>query len=51
MELVNNVLKDCIKNYLVVYFDDILIFIQSLKNHLEYIRKVVLLLIFFFLQM
>jgi len=40
----NHVLRDCIGKYLVVYFDDILVYSQSLESHLSYLREVLLVL-------
>jgi len=41
MRLMNNVLRDSIGKY-VVYFDDILIYSQSLESHLSHLREVLL---------
>ena len=44
MMLMNHVLRDCIGKYVVVYFDDILIYSQSLESHLSHLREVLLVL-------
>jgi len=44
MRLMNHVLRDCIGKYVVVYFDDILVYSQSLESHLSHLRKVLLVL-------
>ena len=40
MRLMNHVLSDCIGKYVLVYFDDILVYSQSLKSHLSHLREV-----------
>ena len=42
MRLMNHVLRDCIGKYVVVYFDDILVYSQSLEDHLRHLREVIL---------
>jgi len=44
MRLMNHVLRDCIGKYVVVYFDDILVYSQSLESHLSHLREVLLVL-------
>ena len=44
MRLMNHVLRDCIGKYVVVYFDDILVYSQSLDDHLKHLREVFLVL-------
>ena len=44
LRLMNHVLRDCIGKYVVVYFDDILVFSQSLDDHLRHLREVFLVL-------
>jgi len=44
MRLMNHVLRDCRGKYVVVYFDDILIYSQSLDDHLRHLREVLLVL-------
>jgi len=39
MRLMNHVLRDCIGKYVVVYFDDNLVYSQSLEDHLRHLRK------------
>ena len=40
MHLMNHVLKSFISVFMVVYFDDILIYSQSLEEHMEHIQEV-----------
>jgi len=40
MRLMNHVFRDCIGKYVVVYFDDILVYNQSLESHLSHLREV-----------
>jgi len=40
----NHVLRDCIGKYIVVYFDDILVYSKSLESHLSHLREVLLVL-------
>ena len=42
MRLMNHVLRDCIGKYVVVYFDDILVYSQSLDDHLRHLRDCLL---------
>ena len=44
MSLMNHVLRDCIGKYVVVYFDDILVYSQSLYSHRSHLREVLLVL-------
>jgi len=44
MRLMNHVLRDCIGKYIVVYFDDILVYSQSLESYLSQLRVVLLVL-------
>nr|KYP67724.1 Retrovirus-related Pol polyprotein from transposon 17.6 [Cajanus cajan] len=40
MRLMNHVLRDCIGRFVVVYFDDILVYRSSLSDHIGYLRQV-----------
>jgi len=44
MRLMNHVLRDCIGKFVVVYFDDILVYNTSVKSHIHHLRKVLLVL-------
>jgi len=44
IRLINHVLRDCIGKYVVIYFDGILVYSQSLESHLSHHRKVLLVL-------
>jgi len=44
MRLMNHVFRDCIGKYVVVYFDGILVYSQSLYSHLSHLREVLLVL-------
>ena len=39
MRLMNQVLRDCIGNFVVVYFDDILVFNKSLNDHVGHLSN------------
>jgi len=44
MCLMNHVLRDCIGKFVVVYFDDILVYSTSLSGHIDHLRVVLSLL-------
>jgi hypothetical protein len=44
MRLMNQVLKPFTSNFVIVYFDDILIYSQSESDHFEHLRKVLMVL-------
>ena len=44
MRLMNHVLRSCIGKYVVVYFDDILVYSNSLESHLVHLRELLLVL-------
>ena len=39
MRFMNHILKPCIRNCVMMYFDDIMIYSKSLEEHLEDLRQ------------
>nr|KYP63545.1 Retrovirus-related Pol polyprotein from transposon opus [Cajanus cajan] len=44
MRLMNHILRDCIGKFIVVYFDDILVYSKTLGEHLGHLRQVLIIL-------
>jgi len=44
MRLMNHVLRDYIGKFVVVYFDDILVYSTSVESHIHYLREVLIVL-------
>jgi len=44
MRLMNHVLRDCIGKFVVVYFDDILVYSTSVDSHIHHLREVLIVL-------
>jgi len=44
MRLMNHVLRDCIEKFVVVCFDDILVYNTSVESHIHHLREVLLVL-------
>jgi len=44
MRLMNHVLRDCIGKFVVVYFNDILVYSTSVESHIHHLREVLLVL-------
>ena len=38
--LINNIMRDYLDNFIVTYLDNILVFSQNLKEHIQHVRKV-----------
>ena len=39
-ELMNNVLRKYLNNFVIIYFDDILIYSNNEKNHEKHVKKI-----------
>ena len=39
-QLMNDVLRDYLKKFCLIYLDDIIIYFKSIKDHKRYVRKV-----------
>ncbi len=39
-KLMNNILRDYLKKFCLMYLNNIIIYLKSLKDHKQYIRKV-----------
>jgi len=44
MRLMNHVLRNYIRTFVVVYFDDILVYSHSLVSHIQHLREALLVL-------
>jgi len=44
MRLMNHAFRDCIDKYVIVYFNDILVYSKNLEDHLSHLREVFLVL-------
>jgi len=44
LRLMNHVLRDCIEKFVVVYFDDILVYSTSVESHIHHLREVLIVL-------
>ena len=44
VRLMNHVLRDCIGKFLVVYFDDILVYNTNVYSHIHHLREVLIVL-------
>ena len=44
MQLINNTLRKCLNIFIVVYLDDILIYLENKEEHIKYMKRILTLL-------